>query len=531
MNSKFPVFEKFDSEINFKAKEKNTFKLRLYAFPFVIFFIFLLLFVRLFQLTIVKGSYYRYISEKNRIREVLTQAPRGKVLDRNGYTLSYSVEQDEKQKRYYNEPLAMAHLIGYQQLASEEEITKDACPEKLRIGDKIGKSGIEKIYECLLRGKKGKKMIEINAQGKYLNTLSIQPPIEGDTITTSIDLELQKKAYDLIKDQKGSVIVTQPDTAEVLAIVSAPTFNPEDFENNNDAKITQYFKDPEQPMFDRVDRGVYPPGSVLKPMLAAGALEDKLISRNFQIEDTGFIKAGETSFGNWYYIEHGKTEGSVDVVKALKRSNDIFFYRLGERLGEKGMTKWANAFGFGRKTGMPLGDADGLIPSSFWKREHIKEPWYLGDTYNLSIGQGYMQATPLQVNLATLPFANGGNYCKPKLLKIDNDYAPECKKMKLSAETLQIIREGMKQACQTGGTGWPLFDFKVKDKSIPIGCKTGTAESHAKSGKPHAWFTAFAPFDKPEIAVTVMIEEGGQGSDAAAPIAREIFKTYFGRQQ
>lgn len=540
MNAKIPLYEKFDSKINFKAKERRSFKLRLYALPFFIIFIFVILCIRLFHLTIVRGAYFQYISEQNRIKEILIEAPRGKILDRKGFTLAYSIADNDRQKRIYNEPLAISHVIGYRQLASSDDIKQDACSEKLRLGDKVGTSGLEKVYECLLRGEKGKKLIEINAQGKALKTLSVQPPIEGSTLTTSIDLELQKKAFELMRDKKGSIIVSKPSTGEILALVSTPSFDPTDFENNNNTMISQYLTNPDQPMFNRATHAVYPAGSVFKTVLAVGGLEDKTITKDFEVQDNGFITAGPAKFGNWYYLEYGKTEGAVSIVKAIKRSNDIFFYTLGAKMGEKGIKKWANVLGYGKKTGISLGDVDGLVPSSFWKQEQIKEQWYLGDTYNLAIGQGYLQVTPLQVNMATLPFANGGNHCVPKLLKItggihiSKDDQIQCQSLHISQDSLDTVREGMKEACSPGGTGYPFFNFKINTKTGPqdmvVGCKTGTAEARENSGNPHAWFTAFAPFDKPEIAITVIIESGGQGSDIAAPIARDIFKTYFERE-
>jgi penicillin-binding protein 2 len=234
--------------------------------------------------------------------------------------------------------------------------------------------------------------------------------------------------------------------------------------------------------------------------------------------------AGTLSFGNWYFLQYGKVEGMVDVIKAIKRSNDIFFYKTGERTGVEKIKKWADIFGLGKPTKIGFDEAEGIIPSTFWKKEVLKENWYLGDTYNLSIGQGYVGTTPLQTVLVTGVFANGGYLCKPQLLKVGTIHElslqefskPKCKITRF--KNLSLIREGMKQACSAGGTGWPLFDFKIQ-----TACKTGTAESHAKSGLPHAWITVFAPYENPEIALTVLVEEGGQGSDVAGPIA-EISK-------
>lgn len=531
MNRKIPVFQKADNDINFRTKEKNSFLLRTYIFPSIVFFAFLILTLRLFQVTIVRGSYFRTISEKNRVKEITLEAPRGTIVDRKGFSIAYSVGSGDKQIRTYNDGLALAHVIGYRQLASKEDIQNDLCDIKVRSNDKVGKSGIERAFECQLRGVKGRKLVETNAQGKLLKTLSIDPPIEGKRIQLSIDLELQKKAYELIQDKKGSVIAAIPQTGEILVLTSSPSFDPQEFENNNTLTLEGYFKNEDQPLFDRATKALYPPGSVFKPVLAAGALHDNIIDSKFEIEDTGFITAGPAKFGNWYYLEHGKTEGMVNVVKALKRSNDIFFYKIGEKMGEDNIKKWAQKFGYGHHSGIAIDDSEGLLPSPFWKKDRLKEQWYLGDTYNFSIGQGYLQVTPLQVSLATLPLANGGKLCKPQLIK---DHPAQCTSLDLSKSALDVITEGMKEACAPGGTGWPLFNFSYKDgdKEVPmdIACKTGTAESHAESGKPHAWFTAYAPINKPQIVITVMLEEAGQGSDMAAPIAKELFKAYFERR-
>ena len=191
-------------------------------------------------------------------------------------------------------------------------------------------------------------------------------------------------------------------------------------------------------------------------------------------------------------------------------------------MGEEKMKKWAEKFGYGEKINFPFAQENGSIPSPFWKEEKLHEKWFLGDSYNLSIGQGYLTVNPMQVNMATIPFANNGSVCDPQILKTTPDKA-KCKNLNISNKTLNIVREGMKEACSTGGTAWPFFDFK-----IPTGCKTGTAESYSQKHMPHAWFTIFAPFEKAEIVVTVLVEESGEGSDIAAPIAKKILSKYFG---
>ncbi|MDO9027762.1 MAG: penicillin-binding transpeptidase domain-containing protein [Candidatus Roizmanbacteria bacterium] len=552
---KLPFFQKGESKgIHFSSENNQLSETVFFVYISIIFFLIIILFLRLFQLTIVKGGYYRSLSEQNRIREITIEAPRGEIVDRKGFIIAknlspnVNVEIDQEflknnqrisSQRIYQGPEAISSLIGYRQIADDNDLKNDRCQYKLKLGDLTGKKGIEKLFDCQLRGQPGKKLIEIDAKDKYLRTINVIPPQPGDKIQLSLDLDLQKKSYELIKDlpagrqvKKAAVIAINPKTGEILTSVSTPSFNSQDFEDQINLNVQKYLVDKDSPLFNRVTEGVYPPGSLFKLVVATAGLEEKIIDEKTQIEDTGTIKAGPLTFGNWYFLQYGKTEGMVDIIKAIKRSNDIFFYKVGEKTGEDKIKKWADIFGLGKHTGIGIDEVEGTIPSSFWKKEVLKENWYLGDTYNLSIGQGYVETTPLQTVLVTGVFANGGYLCQPQLLKVQSairqptDKDQKCKKLPISQKTLSLIREGMKQACSTGGTGWPLFDFKIQ-----TGCKTGTAESHAKSGMPHAWITVFAPFDNPEIALTVLVEEGGQGSDVAGPIAKEILKAYFERNQ
>lgn len=530
MNKKIPPFQKATGgEINFKKNVRSNFNIRLGLLPFVLFFIFSLLIIRLFQLTIVKGPYYYFLAEGNRIREIDIPAPRGTILDRKAFTIVYSEKkEDGSQRRVYNEPEAFAHLVGFRQLASKDDLKNDHCTPLLKLNEKIGKEGIEKVYECALRGRRGKKLIEVNSNGKFKKTITLIPAVDGENIKLSVDMELQKKAFSLIKEKKSAVVASKPQTGEILILTSNPSFNPQVFEDDNTLASQNYLKDKDKPIFNRSLKGLYPPGSIFKLAVATGALEEKVIDEKFEIEDTGQIQAGPLTFGNWYFKKYGKTDGAVNLVKGLKRSNDIFFYRIGARLGFEGIKKWAQKLGYGHSTGILLGDEDGLVPSAFWKEDRLKEDWYLGDTYNLSIGQGYLLTTPLQVNMATAVFANGGKLCKPKLLK---DEKPDCKNLNISKKNLELVRQGMRQACSAGGTGWPFFEFKIKNEQIKVGCKTGTAEAQKTDALPHAWFTVFAPFDKPEIVLTVLVENSGEGSEIAAPIAKEILKAYFERNE
>ncbi len=548
--NKLPLFQKGASGgIHFSSGNRRN----PLFFPSVFIIAFLVVFsilaLRLFQLTVVKGSYYQRLSEQNRIRELTIEPRRGTIIDRKGFPIAQNAPADIVRNdprlpshRDYFGGEAIAPLIGYRQMADAADFKNDSCSIKLKSGDKIGKKGVEKRYDCDIRGKAGKKLVEVDATGKYLRTISVIRPVDGQTLQLAVDLELQKKAYDLIKDKRAAVVALKPKTGEALLLVSSPSFNPQDFEDGNQNQVSSFFTNEDKPLFNRTTEATYPPGSLFKLVLATGALEEKKIDNQFQIEDTGVIKAGPATFGNWYFLQYGKTEGMVNIVKAIRRSNDIFFYKTGELLGVTDIKLWAQTLGYGKKTGIGLDEVDGLIPSPFWKEETIHDRWYLGDTYNLSIGQGFLLVTPLQVTQVTNVVASNGLLCQPKLLKNDD---PHCKKLPISQKTLDLIKEGMKEACSTGGTGWPLFDFGInppgvenKNASgsakikIQTACKTGTAESsQVKSGVPHAWITVFAPYENPEIVLTVLVEEGGQGSDIAGPIAREILKSYFERSE
>lgn len=575
MNHKLPYFTKGSAGIDFQSDTKPRSAALLYGFTIFVVIFFFALFVRLFQLTIVKGAYYRELSENNRIREVIIESERGTLVDRKGFVLAKNRPADIKANglhinshRTYNDPEAFAQIIGYRQTADKNDFDKDPCLNKLNLNDKVGKKGAEKLYECALRGYYGKKLVEVDASGKFLRTLSVAEPKSGATLQLAVDAELQKKAYEIIKDKRAVIVALKPQTGEVIVMTSSPSFSPQDFEDTDNAKIEQYFTSEDKPLFNRATEGTYPPGSTFKLVLAAAALEESAVDEKTEFEDTGILKAGPLQFGNWYWLQYGKKDGQVNMVKALQRSNDIYFYEVGAKLGPEKIKSWADKLGYEKKTGLGIGEAEGVVPSAFWKEDVLKEQWYLGDTYNLSIGQGYLLTTPLQVDLVTSVFANDGMLCKPKLLKTDSEAPaelqsetkPECKKVSISEKTLSTIREGMLAACATGGTGWPLFDFSYNDpvltrqlttetasvsallakmtasesakfkRKVSVACKTGTAETPGKASLPHAWLTGYAPAENPELIVTVLVEQGGQGSDIAGPIMRDVLKAYFERE-
>lgn len=553
-----------------------------------------ILFFRLFHLTLVQGHYYRNLSDNNRTRELVRHAPRGLILDRFGQPLSNNKQRIRKNGAYeeidfereYVLDSAASHLLGYTSEISGEELKDDYYSLRRYLpGDQIGRVGAEAIYEEKLRGRNGRELVEVDAAGKIVRTLGIDEAIPGENITLSLDSALMKAVEAAFPiGEKGAVIVSKPSTGEVLALYSSPSFSTNAFIKGLTAQEYQgLVNNPQRPMFNRVIGGVYPPGSTYKLIPAIAGLMEGVINKNTIVEDNGVITIDKFTFPNWYFKQYGKVEGAVDLVKALQRSNDIYFYKLGEWLGVTKIADWSRRMGIGKPLGIELpGEASGLMPDPAWKQSYFTSPadlearnnlWYLGDTYHIGIGQGYLLTTPLQVNAWTNVVANGGKLCRPTILKQVSSVRrqEECKDLEIKKEAIDLVIQGMLKACETGGTGWPLFNFSVKRRVssiknqtdnnltpdaltsdtnylVPIACKTGTAEFGDPDDHTHAWFTAFGPIPgsekisvqsralnsdvitgEPEISVTVLVEEAGQGSDIAGPVAKKIFEEWFGR--
>lgn len=488
---------------------------------------------RLFTLTVVRGHEFRALADGNRTREIIRQAPRGRILDRIGAFLTDNVAgENYTYTRRYAAGAGTAHVVGYIGEVTAQELTDPYYQLRAyRPGTRIGRMGAEAVFEERLRGRDGRELVEVTAEGTATRTLGRIEEVAGEDVTISLDRGLSEAAAAAFPpDQKGAVIVTKPTTGEVLVLFSSPSFNPNIF--SADLPKTSYdalFENPDLPMFNRAIGGVYPPGSTFKIVTAIAGLEERAITEDTLVEDIGELVIGPFRFPNWYFTQYGKTEGLVDVARAIQRSNDIYFYKTGEAVGITKLAAWAKTVGIGTPLGIEIpGEAGGLMPDPAWKakrfnsetdREKRNDQWYLGDTYHVAIGQGYLLTTPLQVNVWTNIVANDGKLCKPTILKTSS-----CKDVGVKKETINVIGEGMKRACEPGGTGWPLFNFMV-----PVACKTGTAEFGDPDNKTHAWFTAFAPINDPEISVTVLVEGAGEGSDKAAPIAKTILTEWFSR--
>ncbi len=442
---------------------------------------------RLFRLSITEGTIHRLRSEDNRVREETIPAPRGIIFDRDNKPLTRNIPFYRKirancsaEKDLCEEPvsadsarLALARdegdsirmLIGREYLMAEKsahllgyvgEINKQEEKDLYRPGDMVGRGGIEEQYEKQLRGVAGKELIEVDAHGKRLRTLGQIPAIPGDNVKLTIDSGLEQVAADTMASTSGAIVATVPATGEVLALYSGPSFDPNLFIRGDD-QVTQILSSSARPLFNRALSGSYPPGSTFKIVTTSAALEERKISKDTIIEDTGVITIGSQKFNNWYFTRTGKTEGAINIVRAITRSNDVFFYRVGELVGPEALAAWAKKFGLGTTLGIDLpAEAGGLIPDSEWKKKELGEPWYLGDTYHYAIGQGNVLATPLQVNLMTGIVANGGNLCKPRIVGIG---MAECKNIGVHPQTLDIIKEGMLGACSPGGDGMAIIQI------------------------------------------------------------------------
>lgn len=438
-------------------------------------------------------------------------------------------------------PNSMSHVLGYTSKLNDTEWEKLKTKNYLQT-DIAGKTGIERVYEDYLRGTYGKKIIEVDALEREQTTISIEAPTPGKNITLTIDIEAQaalekslQQQLTLHKKNRGSAIALNPMNGEIYALVSLPAFSSNDFAGGiSSTTYNAYISNPAHPLFNRAIGGSFPPGSTLKPVVAAAALEEKIVSQSTAFLSNGGIKVDRWFFPDWKAGGHGIT----NVTKALAWSVNTFFYYVGggyqdfKGLGASKILNYFTTFGLGQKTGIDLpGESAGFIPSPAWKERVKKEPWYVGDTYNISIGQGDILVSPLQVGVWTAAIANGGRKITPHLIeKIVDPLTKETvtpfnqatSSLLASPSTVNIVRQGMRE-CVTYGSCKMLGSLPFTSAG-----KTGTAQwSHVKDT--HAWFSAFAPFNNPQIVVVVLIEEGGEGSVVAEPVARD-FLAWWGKK-
>ena len=453
---------------------------------------------------------------------------------------------DVKPRRHYLERQTAAHLIGYLSEINADELNSGEYPG-YTVGDYIGKFGIEKIFESFLQGKRGGRQVEVNVMGQVVRNLKTVDPQPGQNLYLTIDLRVQKKAEALLEGVAGAVVAMDPQTGQILALASSPSFDQNIFvDGMSHEQWDALVSNPLRPLENKVIHGEYPPASTFKIITAIAALEEGVIDKDTTFYCPGYYKYGNRVYRCWRAAGHD----SVNVIKALAESCDVYFYQVGQKLGIDRLSMYAVASGLGSPTGIDLDhEAAGLIPTKEWKKRRTGVAWQGGETLSVAIGQGFDLATPMQMLVLTSAVANGGKMYKPLILK--SVYSPEgsvileskkqlAGKLPVSKQTLEIIKEGLKEVVNNPkGTAWI-----ARVEGLDISGKTGTAQVVGRSKerglseeelshrlKSHAWFVAYAPSDDPKIAVSVIVEHGGHGSSAAAPIAREIIKTYFGQDE
>ncbi|KKS81767.1 MAG: Cell elongation specific D,D-transpeptidase [Parcubacteria group bacterium GW2011_GWD2_43_10] len=439
-------------------------------------------------------------------------------------------------ERRYDGGEAIAHVIGYVGPVSPEEYKAEAGVYKLT--DTKGKVGLEASYETVLRGQPGVRQVEVDASGLERKIFATKPAVAGAKLKLTIDSSLQQVAYESLKravvanaGKGGSVVVLNPNDGSVLALVSYPSFDLNVFTIERSSEIiNQLLTDDSHPLFNRSLGGEYPSGSTIKPVVAAAALQERVITPSTTFMSTGGVYAGQQFFADWKAGGHGLT----NVYKAIAESVNTFFYLIGggsDKITGLGITRLSNyfkKFGLGKITGINLlGEQSGFVPTPLWKQEVMQDRWYRGDTYNVSIGQGNLLVTPLQMAVAYSALVTDGQLVRPYLVDdiiLPDDQVKQESKLLygnvgLSAQTLAVVKQGMRQTVTLGSAR------SLSSLPISVAGKTGTAQTGLNT-KPHAWFAGYAPADKPEIVLVTMIEYGGEGSQAAVPIAREIFSWF-----
>ncbi|WP_292018453.1 penicillin-binding protein 2 [Megasphaera sp. UBA4382] len=444
------------------------------------------------------------------------------------------VSVDVQPIRYYPYNSMAAQVFGYVGQIDEEDMKRLKGQEGVSSITQIGRAGLEAYYDDLLRGKDGGRQVEVDASGTPVKEMERKNPVPGHNFHLTIDLNLQKATEDALDRQVANGIGTHgiaavaidPNTGAVLAMASRPSYNPNWFTRGiTEKEWAQINNNPAHPMENRVIAGEYPPGSTFKLITGTAALELKKVTPDELIFDSG---------RHWLVDMRnagGEALGWLNFTEALAKSDNVYFYELGRRVGIDKLAEYASMFGMGKKTGIALrGEATGLVASEEYKKKNFNQDWYLGDTFNSAIGQGFQLVTPLQAAMIVSEVANGGIQYKPFLVsRIDNldgtpykIFAPEqVGTLPVSKSTLDLVREGMRNVAEESGTAGSLF----AGFPIQVAGKTGTAENFG--GADHAWFVAYAPFDHPRIVIAVLTEQGGFGALASGPVAKSMLEEFF----
>lgn len=507
---------------------------------------------------------YRLLKEKANIPdETLAFVEKNRQTNPDPFVIKTNIDKDENllyREWFHNVPgivfqeapirsyaslPSLGQLIGYVGAVGEADLEKGYA-----LNQRVGKSGLEKTYESVLTGKAGKEKVEVNAQGSVAGRFPSIPgsqPVTGQTLKLTVDSRLQRVVADALQHELerrtkkfgnlanfgASAVVIDPNNGAVKAMVSLPDYDPNLFAKGiSSADYASLLNNPAKPLINRTIQGTYAPGSIIKPLIASAALQEGVIKPDTQMFTPEAIYIGKFRFVDW------KFHGNTNTRKAIAESNDIFFYALGggweeknfKGLGIDRMNNYLRQFGLGERTRVDLpGEDDGLLANPEWKQQTMKEKWYIGDTYNASIGQGYTLTTPLQMAAATAAVANGGTLWEPHLAAAtinpqtnqETSIPPVATRTGfISASNLQVVREGMRETVLSGSAR-PLNTLKVTSAG-----KTGTAQ-FGRENRTHAWYTGFAPYEKPEIVFAIMIEGGGDSFYSSVPVAEEILRGYF----
>lgn len=442
---------------------------------------------------------------------------------------------DEGLTRYYPFGAGMAHILGYVSSVSDKDVKDDPLLEVP--GFKIGKSGIEKYLEKALRGESGNLKLEVNAYGRIMKEIERVDGIPGKDVQLTIDSRLQQKAFELFGEESGAAVLLDVHTGEILAFVSAPSFDPNMMTQGLSTEDWNALLHNERnPLTDKAISGQYSPGSTFKMIVALASLEAGVIKPETRTYCAGKMFLGNHAFHCWKKEGHGH----LNVVEALQHSCDIFFYETAQKLGIEKIADMARRFGLGSKINIGLeNEKAGLIPDKEWKLRRFGEPWQQGESLISGIGQGYILTTPLQLATMTARLVNGGYEIKPTFLKVSDGEKSKIRKIDVSPTNLELIKEGMYAVVnKPGGTAWrSQFDYHGQR----MGGKTGTTQVRRITMKErregikkeselpwrlrnHALFVGYAPHDNPKYAVAVLVEHGGGGSSVAAPLAGKILR-------
>ena len=491
--------------------------------------LFLVLATRTWNLQITNGGTFASESRNNSLESKILFARRGVIVDVNGEMLAENVEdKDGTVRRVYQIP-SLGQIIGYVSYPKKDSsgVYYDTT--------ETGIAGLEAEYDSLLAGKNGQLLTERDALGRIHSEGAIIRPEDGQTLRLSIDTDLERHLARAIIDIArrhefiaGAGVILSVDTGAVRAIVSYPSYDPNVMSNGSPSEtIASYSKNPGRPFLDHAVRGVYAPGSIVKPFIASGALTDGIITPSTVIDDNGFISLPDPyNPGKSFIFKGWKNLGPMDVRDAIAWSSDVFFYTIGGGFGnQKGLgidrlNYWYRQFGLGNRTGIDLpGEAIGLLPTPEWKKENFNEIWYLGDTYFTAIGQYSMQVTPIQMVKAVASIANGGKLFTPTLLA---DKEPMYSTVPVSDSSLTVVREGMRRTVTRALAGALNLPY------ITVAAKTGTAQTGTRNQYDNSWVIGFFPYENPQYAFAVVLERGPEGSGSqAVNVMRELFDSLY----